>query len=155
VGGGRARLTSELLLPIGAFGLAVTLGLYLYEMRGIQYCSHLIATGAALEERLGVKGRFRSQPPSPGGFVNEIWAAHIIYAAVLAGWTFVMSILPYPGSRQPAVELASALAVTVFLVVMLVASQVPLLPRARADPTARHGVNAGDMSKRASTTEPR
>lgn len=31
--------------PIGAFGFLVTLGLYFYELRGIQYCIHMIAAG--------------------------------------------------------------------------------------------------------------
>ena len=40
------------LLPIGVFGVLVTLGLFIYELRGIQECNALITAARKLEESL-------------------------------------------------------------------------------------------------------
>ena len=40
------------LSAVGAFGLLASLGLYAYELRGIQRCNRLIRIGAPLEEHI-------------------------------------------------------------------------------------------------------
>lgn len=83
-----------ILTPVGVFGVAVTLGLYFYELRGIQYCVHLIAAGRALEDELRISGAFSTRPRQHvGGLISEISASHLIYGSVIAAWIFVASML--------------------------------------------------------------
>src|SRR5688500_3097203 len=44
------RINRDYLTAIGLYGLAVTLGLFLYELRGIQTCLRLREQAAALED---------------------------------------------------------------------------------------------------------
>ena len=76
-------------LAVGIFGFAVTLGLLLYELRGVQRCIRLINVAASLEKALHVAGPFRLRVHSFRGLINEPVAAGIIYPAVLAAWIYV------------------------------------------------------------------
>jgi hypothetical protein len=84
------------LVAVGIFGFLVTLGLFTYELRGIQRCNALIEAGKALEAELGVQGQFRLRPGAVNGIIGTTLAARIIYPAVLAAWLFVAlyGILP-------------------------------------------------------------
>lgn len=82
---------------IGAFGFLVTLGLFIYELRGIQRCGALIKLGKTLEDSLGVVGQFKFRPgdisfkPLPsflGINLGVTLAARLIYSTVLAAWVF-------------------------------------------------------------------
>jgi len=78
--------------PIGAFGFVVTLGLFLFELHGIKKCSRLIEAGTELEKNLGIEkkeGQFIDRPLGVLGFINEPFAAGVIYPAVLAAWAFL------------------------------------------------------------------
>jgi hypothetical protein len=88
---------SLLVISGGIIGAIFTLGLLVYEERGIHYCVRLIALGGMLEDRLKIyPGRFRHWPE--GGvsrLVNEPVASGIVYSAILAAWSFVaMSSMP-------------------------------------------------------------
>lgn len=88
----RAKAIEAYLPSIGLFGFGVTLGLFLFELHGIQKCTHLIKAGARLEENLGItkeEGQFIDRPLGIVGFINEPFAAGIIYPAVLAAWAFL------------------------------------------------------------------
>ena len=74
-------------VPIGIFGVVVTLGLFAYEIYGIRKCGGLIDTGIELEAAMQVRGQFTSRP---NRVVNELFAAGVIYPAVLAGWLFLV-----------------------------------------------------------------
>ena len=74
-------------VPIGVFGVVVTLGLFAYEIYGIRKCGELIDTGIALETAMKAPGQFTSRP---NRLVNELFAAGVIYPAVLAGWLFLV-----------------------------------------------------------------
>ena len=96
-GGGLVLLTgkgdavaSEFFLPVGLFGVAVTLGLFSYEIYGIKKCHALITAGKALESSLGLPaGQFTNRPKVAIRYVNEPFAAAIIYPAVIAAWTYL------------------------------------------------------------------
>jgi hypothetical protein len=80
----------SVLVAVGAFGFAVTLGLFFYELYGIKKCHALIKAGKKLEKRLSiVNGQFRKRPRDVAGWINEPFAAGVIYPAVLAAWTFL------------------------------------------------------------------
>jgi len=83
---------------IGAFGFLVTLGLFIYELRGIQRCGALIKLGKTLEDSLGIIGQFKFRPsdisfkPIPsfiGIKLGVTLAARLIYSTVLAAWVFI------------------------------------------------------------------
>jgi hypothetical protein len=79
-----------LLAAAGVFGVFVTVGLFFYEIRGVQECHLLRERGAKLEGKLMIPvgcSRFRGYMP---GFVGPIGAGPIVYFAVIAGWLFVI-----------------------------------------------------------------
>ena len=97
--------------PIGVFGFAITLGLFFYEFYGIKKCTHLIWAGRTLEEQLNIPaGQFTTRPGGVADFINEPFAAGVIYPAVLAAWTFIA--LAFSTSRVA----AERLAISVFFV---------------------------------------
>lgn len=77
---------------IGLFGFVVTLGLFFFELHGILKCTRLIGAGANLEEALGInkkEGQFIDRPLGIMNFINEPFAAGIVYPAVLAAWVYL------------------------------------------------------------------
>jgi len=96
----------DALVFAGVFGGLITIGLFLYEVRGIRHCTFLIDRGRTLETRLGVaaeeKGQFAQalgqfahwdadNPRKPGGVADFPGAARVIYPSVFAAWVFVAS----------------------------------------------------------------
>jgi hypothetical protein len=86
------------LLPIGIFGVLVTLGLFVYELRGIQECNALIAAAKKLEEDLLSSGLLRfgafNCKPTPvlRGTVGATGAALTIYPTVVGAWVYVAGV---------------------------------------------------------------
>jgi len=79
------------LAAAGLFGMAVTIGLYFYEYRGMAECHLLRRRGARLEKELHLdEGYSRFQGNHPG-FVGPLGAGPIVYFSVIAGWIFVAS----------------------------------------------------------------
>ncbi|HET9375042.1 MAG TPA: hypothetical protein VFO40_08715 [Chthoniobacterales bacterium] len=79
---------------IGVFGFLVTLGLFFYELRGIQLCKALKERCKLLEEQLRLTGRQFSERPRArlGGLIGAEGAAWIIYPTVLLSWVYVAII---------------------------------------------------------------
>jgi hypothetical protein len=77
------------ILPIGIFGFVITLGLFFFEIYGIEKCHALIMTGKQLEYALGVGGQFTHRPREVARVINEPFATGIIYPAVLAAWSYI------------------------------------------------------------------
>src|ERR1044071_6029868 len=65
----------------GLFGFAITLGLFFYELRGLQRATSLEQTGRELEAALGLKAaQFTLEPAGRlHGFVDARGAAWLIY----------------------------------------------------------------------------
>jgi hypothetical protein len=76
------RPPADVTVPAGVFGALTTLGLFCYELHGIEKCHHFITQGRALEGKL-VPGSFIDRPRRVLGFVDELLAAAIIYPASL------------------------------------------------------------------------
>jgi len=100
-GGGIAALLSRQpaameighLSALGLFGLAVTIGLFMYELRGIQRCKTLIDLGALFEQKLGISdGQFGSRPKRIWGFIGSESAGWVVYPAVMLGWAYLLVI---------------------------------------------------------------
>jgi hypothetical protein len=86
---GAGPLNNSYLGPIGAFGILITLGLFFYEIYGIKKCHNLIKAGQQLEGQMGIRGQFKERPREVARFINEPFAAGVIYPAVLAAWMFL------------------------------------------------------------------
>jgi hypothetical protein len=84
-----AKLAREFLLPIGLFGIVITIGLLCYEIHGIKKCGRLIQAGESIEGHLEVAGQFKSRPRHAAGFIHEPFATSIVYPAVIAAWTYL------------------------------------------------------------------
>jgi hypothetical protein len=93
-------LDPKYLVAIGVFGILVTLGLFLHELRGIEECGQLIRVGRSLEEKMGLhegqfvgKDNYFHQQSGFTCFVNNfkgpVGAAWIIYPSVGLAWLFV------------------------------------------------------------------
>lgn len=89
---------------IGAFGLIITLGLFVYELRGIQRCNGLIAVGTHIEQQLGVRGQFRGRPA--GGVISTTTASRVIYPAVLGAWVYLALVVIWPATAAWGAALA-------------------------------------------------
>jgi hypothetical protein len=77
------------------FGALITMGLYFYELRGVQRCNILVRLGASLEDNLGFRGPFTAKNTTPRivGVIGATGAAFVIYPTVFAAWVFV-ALLP-------------------------------------------------------------
>jgi hypothetical protein len=70
-----------LLVPIGLFGVAVTFGLFMYELRRIEDCTALRERAWNIEQHLGVRrdlSQFGDWPGGKGNLADEIGAAWIV-----------------------------------------------------------------------------
>jgi hypothetical protein len=87
---------SSFLGPLGIFGAVATVGLYMYEFRGIQRCHRLEYQAKTLERKLGLspeEGQFQSQPPRLlGNMLGPPAAGLIIYLAVIFAWFYVAGV---------------------------------------------------------------
>lgn len=77
--------------PIGIFGALITLGLFIFELRGIQKCNVLIKMGQAIETEMKVKsGPFRTYPRGHlNGVISAVTAAYVVYLTILAAWCYL------------------------------------------------------------------
>jgi hypothetical protein len=101
----------------GLFGFAITLGLFFYELRGLQRASALEHTGRELEAALGLANAQFSVEPSARlhGFLSPRGAAWLIYPAVLAGWAYIAGLQHLGVFWAAVVGIAIAIAVGVWL----------------------------------------
>jgi hypothetical protein len=79
------RPEKNALAAMGLFGFCITFGLFLYEIYGIKKCGSLIQAGKKMENLLG-SGQFDNRPREVLHFINEPFAAGIIYPSVLSAW---------------------------------------------------------------------
>jgi hypothetical protein len=140
LGGEKGRLPENLFLPVGLFGVIVTLGLFSYEIYGIQKCHALITSGVALEMSLGLEetGQFKTRPRAVRGHVNEPFAAAIIYPAVIAAWAY-LAVLHVAKWMSP------ILAVVVFLIACGLTLRYNRLLGQDAESAASKGGQASDL----------
>jgi hypothetical protein len=83
----------QVLAGVAIFGVAITLGLFAYELHGIKKCGRLIKIGARIERDMGSAGRFYGQfatrPHRVAGFIDVPFASSVVYPAAVAIWVFV------------------------------------------------------------------
>jgi hypothetical protein len=85
----------ELLQAIGLFGCAITLGLFIYEWRGIETCIDLRTYAGGLEEKLGIPHGMRQfkdgGEPLRGPLAVE-GASWVVYVSVFVGWLYLAGV---------------------------------------------------------------
>jgi hypothetical protein len=112
---------------IGLFGSVATLGLFSYELRGIQRCLYLIELGRHIEGKLCIDGQFKLRPEPGSPFIGASFAGCLIYPMVLAAWIFValvkigialaeMNIGDFTVGKSVGFGLAGAIALGVFII---------------------------------------
>jgi hypothetical protein len=125
------NMDRPLLTPIGLYGVAVTLGLFWYELRGIQTCKRLREQATQLENALEVPAgmaQYRDRPTAAlGGWVGAEGASWTVYTAVVLGWVYLAGL----GASWWTVVPAWILAVGYMTIIAAVWSQ--LARRARPD----------------------
>lgn len=86
----------SMLGPIGIFGFAVVLGLFIYELRGVQTCKMLRCRAAMIESELRIprcQSQYQDRPPAGlAGLVGAEFAAWIVYGAILTSWIYVAGV---------------------------------------------------------------
>ena len=97
---GGVEAAAPYLPAVGVFGLVASVGLYTYELRGVQTCNALIGLGADLERQIGVPGQFTMRPERVGGVIGTTTASFLVYSSVIAAWAFVAvaGVLKAPAS---------------------------------------------------------
>ena len=85
--------TSKLL--IAAFGLLITVGLFIYDQRNSELHDDLISRGRRIEDELGVDtGIFRGRLGASGIFKHDI-ATNVIYGVCILGWIVAILIVAF------------------------------------------------------------
>lgn len=136
-----AELQAANLAAIGVFGVVVTLGLFMYELRLIQLCQHLRCRASKLEELLGLEetGEFFSRPQARvGEVVGAEGAGWIVYTTVIVSWVFVAGsgISLWTDGRWLALVALEAVVLLVRFVVIASAEDDDCL-RSRSKPSTR------------------
>jgi len=122
------------LAPFGFLGALVALGLYFYELRGIQVCKVLREHAKHLELAFllpaGVEGAFSGRPKALGGYVGAEGAGHIVYLAVIGAWGYVAE-LGWCAEREAWMCSRPSMGPALFVIAALVTTQLlsRLVPR--------------------------
>lgn len=135
------------LFPLGLFGSLVALGLYFYELRGIQLCKVLRERGRQLEQAFllpsGADGAFSGRPRARGRYIGAEAAGHIIYSAVIGAWGYVTQVGWCRGETSWPCCLSWAFAfvfvTTAHVITQLLSRWVDWLSRSTGEPAGRAG----------------
>jgi hypothetical protein len=114
---------------LGVFGALITLGLYCYELRGIQRCNILVRLGASIESDLGIRGPFtgKSTTPKIVHVIGATAAAFVIYPTVFAAWVFVAGLSYVPG-HATVVGFLALLVLFIFSTILAASGQLDPTP---------------------------
>jgi len=113
-------VAKQYIWPVGIFGFVVTLGLFFYELRGIQQCNRLIAVGERIEYLLTIDGQFNRRINPPSRIISHTFAARVIYPAVLAAWIYLALVFIQGFSSNGTTFLQWVILIAVPLFVFLV-----------------------------------
>lgn len=91
INGDNASVTVRVILSLP--GLAVTLGLYIYDRRNSELYNDLISRGRKIEEELDVDtGHFRGRPLPATAWINHSNGTRLVYSASFAGWLLALGV---------------------------------------------------------------
>jgi hypothetical protein len=80
-------------IAVGALGAFFTVGLFIFERRGVTMCKNIAETAIALECEMNLdRARFKDCPdPKVGEHEWVEVAGWVVYGAVLVAWVVVMA----------------------------------------------------------------
>ena len=86
--------TEQIVLVVGLFGAIVTVVLFLYELRGIEKCSHLVEMGKCLENFMKVPngGQFNLLYSNHRWWGKHLFAS-VIYPLAAGAWVYTALVL--------------------------------------------------------------
>ena len=130
------RLSPALITLLALFAAAVTLGLFRWELRNVQECTHLIGIAGALARSqlagVGVPVERQARPPRPQG-IGKTEAEKIIYGATIVAW---LALPPAVGAVSLAPLEPSARTIAYVVVALVILSGVVASLMARTRPSA-------------------
>lgn len=78
---------------VASVGFALTLGLFLYSLRGTKHADALENQGGLLEEKLGLPvGQFKDRPQKMTWLVGYTPASTLMYMAILMAWGYAIQL---------------------------------------------------------------
>jgi len=78
---------------VGLVGFALTLGLFLYSLRGTQHANALSKQGSSLEKELGLSvGQFKDRPQEMTWIIGYTTASTLMYVVVLMAWGYAIRL---------------------------------------------------------------
>jgi len=78
---------------VGLLGFALTLGLFLYSLRGTQHANALSKQGSSLEKDLGLSvGQFKDRPQKMTWIIGYTTASTLMYVVVLMAWGYAIQL---------------------------------------------------------------
>ena len=84
---------SEHLRFVAILGFPLTLGLFLYSLRGTQHANALSLQGSVLEEKLDLPiGQFKDRPLRWTWIIGYTTASALMYAVVLMAWVYTFRL---------------------------------------------------------------
>ena len=80
-------------IMVGSLGFTLTLGLFLYSLRGTQHANALIKQGTSLEEQLRLSvGQFKGRPDRMTWIIGYTTASTLMYVVVLTAWGYAIHL---------------------------------------------------------------
>ena len=98
------KLRNEYLLPLGIFGVAVSIGVGIYEWTQTLRCVQLKEVARRLEEDMNLKEKqtqfnsiydsysLRHLKPTEGKLIRTGLASAIVYGSVIVGWIYIVGL---------------------------------------------------------------
>ena len=78
---------------VASVGFALTLGLFLYSLRGTKHADALVNQGVLLEEKLGLPvGQFKDRPQKMTWLVGYTTASTLMYVVILMAWGYAIQL---------------------------------------------------------------
>lgn len=85
------KIRPEVIRVVGLLGIGLTLGLFLYSLRGTQHANALSEQGSALEKELELTvGQFKDRPRKWTSIIGYTTASTLIYSVVLLAWAYAL-----------------------------------------------------------------
>ena len=142
------RLSPSLITLLALFAAAVTLGLFRWELRNVQECTHLIGIAGALARSqlagAGVTPERQARPARPQG-IGKTEAEKIIYGATIVAW---LALPPAVGAVSLAPLEASARTIAYIVIAAAILAGVAASLAARTRPAAPERPPAADAAPR-------
>jgi len=78
-------------IMVGSLGFTLTLGLFLYSLRGTQHADKLSEQGSLLEEKLSLSvGQFKDRPQKMTWLIGYTTASTLMYVVVMLAWVYAI-----------------------------------------------------------------